>query len=128
MCDLTCPYLVATLASWYESTPQPLLKVRYVGGVNVSRLQQRAPKLQLKLQWISKLDVEKLVIHLCVRVCLRVCIATPRLRFNGECHSLQVCVGYLIKEYGQVNPATIDLGCVMLSPDFLEGWKVVTEV
>ena len=34
-----CYIYVATVSCWYGSTLQPLLKVRYVGGVTVSRLQ-----------------------------------------------------------------------------------------
>ena len=83
VCDLTCPYLIATSASRYKSTPQPLLKVRCVGGVNVSRLQRSAHKLQLSLQWTCKLGVGKsLVLYLCVCfVYLRDCIAACNFSF-----------------------------------------------
>ena len=33
-------YDLQAMTSWYGSTPQPLLKVRNVGGVTVSRLQR----------------------------------------------------------------------------------------
>ena len=40
LCELVCCYIYdATVSCWYGSTLQPLLKVRYVGGVTVSRLQ-----------------------------------------------------------------------------------------